>query len=248
MTVEQFQSTFFEWHPLHKQPRLREGAINGPHERANGPSVHKPASVGRTVVLMRRFGYPEYKEWVEQYFRSGEGLRKLVSKGVPADASLHGRTAADLVDKSRLLLEFLHGEPDLNPDDYTLELVCEWFGHVVLVRSWIGAQGERKIFDKLVTAEAGWRPATDHEDLKLRLDFIHERSRRAIQVKRSGWSKDTRRVDDWIRHSASFDGTRFLVEYTFNGSRAAIGNVFKVRGNQLVLSKRKATQLSSTIK
>lgn len=232
MTPLQFVQLFETW-PIPQAPRLREALINGPHERPHGPRSHSPEHVGRTILLLRNLSYPAYPDWIRCYFQSGVERLKLLSSGTSCFPADYGRTPEELIAGARNLYEFLQREPDLCRSKYTDDLATEWFGHLVLVRSWVGAIGESTVARELGGSAAGWRPGTATEDLALHLDLIHDKGRLAVQVKRAGWSKNAAAVSRWLARSRPFDGQRYVVEYDLARTVATVSRVLAVRRGHL---------------
>lgn len=236
MTPNQFSTIFLNW-DINKEAQLKERLINGPHEQNGGPGVHSPGSVGRTLQLIRNFGYPPYKKWVEKYFESGRERLQHKNSGNNCEPSEFGRTAEEMTSKGQTLLQFLQMQKDLNPIDYTHYLVTEWLGHLVLVRSWRGGHAENFVLQTLNRSGEYWRPSSYKEDVGQGVDLVNDKEKIGVQVKKFGWSDKRRRVDEWIRRSEKSFENIFLIEYLFDKgyqNRPVIKRVFHLKEKRLI--------------
>lgn len=231
MTEDELLQIAIEMDP--ELPAAQEGCFNRPpdplHERRGGPSAHQPSNVGRTTWLVANAGYPEsFQEWVGYYFGSGASFDQL-SAGEQANPNVqlsHGRSPAALLVLVHRLTAFARTQPEAARGcDFSERAVAEWFLHLVLVRPWTGARGERAVLKTLNQEAPTWHTTDCVTDIQLQIDLAHDRSAIGVQVKPHGWSQKPGYLKKWLTKSASWPGHRWLVEYT---DELEIGAVFRV--------------------
>ena len=169
MTPQQLRQMALDIDPA-GDPLMSDSCVQPHHERAFQPGLNHVSRIGRTTRLVRKYGLPEYQQWVDAYFEDG------ANRPAGSQSSNYGRTPAELLS----LVELLHtrlvaGDPRKAARcNYTLERVADWFLHLVFARTWWGSQGERTIMNGLGGTAQGWRVGNDDEDVQRGLDLLHE--------------------------------------------------------------------------